>query len=317
MEGNQIGLETKVDIKDYPHFHFVNDESDESAEGSSKEINQSQFNIFIQFKKACIDENLIPNFDYFDDYYLLKFCRARNFNLEKILKMFKKYLTWRIENDVDNIDNFYFKEFDEVLRAYPHGFHKVDKKGHPIYYHLINKLNADKLFKISTSERLLKYLVQIYENMMKYKFKACSKVKGELIDETCVVLDIEGIGLSDFFGKTQNFLNLGAKLGQDYYPCNMAKMFLINTNRFFGIIYNIIKGLIDIKTRKKIEILGSDYKEKVFEFIDPENLPTFLGGTCTCSHIPGGCLYCDIGPWNPEGKIIKYKGRDDDSSFNI
>jgi len=314
MKENQIGLEIKDDIKDYPHFNFVNEES---AEGSSKEINQSQFNIFIQFKKACINENLIPNFDYFDDFYLLKFCRARNFDLEKILKMFKKCLSWRKENDVDNIENFYFKEFDEVLQLYPHGYHKVDKKGHPIYYQLINRLNAEKLFKITTSERLIKYFVQTYENMMKYKFKACSKIKGELIEGSCVILDIEGIGISDLFGKTRSFLNLATKLGQDYYPCNMEKMFLINTNKFFGLIYNIIKGLIDIKTRKKIEILGNDYKEKVLEFISPENLPTFLGGTCTCPQAPGGCLYCDIGPWNPVGKIIKYKGKDDDSSFNF
>ena len=52
MEENRIGLQIKVEIKEYPHFNFVNDKS---AEGSSKEINQSQFTIFIQFKKACIN----------------------------------------------------------------------------------------------------------------------------------------------------------------------------------------------------------------------------------------------------------------------
>ena len=43
----------------------------------------------------------------------------------------------------------------EVLRLYPHGYHKVDKRGHPIYYQLINKLKAEQLFKITTSERLI------------------------------------------------------------------------------------------------------------------------------------------------------------------
>ena len=285
MEGNQINLEIKVDMKDYPHFNFV---EEESAEGSSKEINKSQFNIFIQFKKACINENLIPNFDFFDDYYLLRFCRARNYDLEKIIKMFKKFIKWRIDNDIENINNFIFNEFDEVLKVYPHGFHKIDKKGNPIYYQLINKLKADKLFKLTTPERLIKYFTKTSENMMKYRFKACSKYKGELIEGSCVILDIENMGISDLFGKTRVFLNLIAKLGQDYYPCNMAKMFLLNTNKFFGLIYNVIKGLIDIRTRQKIEILGTDYKKKIFEYIDPENLPSFLGGTCTCPQAPGG-----------------------------
>lgn len=309
MEDNQIGLEIKTDFNDYPHFTLDNNKN---AQGTAKSINLTQFNVFIQFKQSCINENLIPNFDYFDDYYLLKFCKARNFELEKILKMFKKFLNWRKENEIDYIDNFNFPEFDEVLKIYPHGYHKVDKEGHPIYYQLINRLDANKLFETTTSERLIKYFTQTYENMMKYKFKACSKVRGELIDQSCAILDIEGIGISDFFGKTRSFLIMATKLGQDYYPCNMAKMFLLNTNRFFGLVYNIIKGFLDIETRKKIELLGNDYKDKVLEYIDAENLPTFLGGNCTCSHVPGGCLYCDIGPWNPEGRSLYKKGNEDD-----
>ena len=103
MEDNQIGLEIKTDFNDYPHFTLDNNKN---ALGTAKSINLTQFNVFIQFKQSCINENLIPNFDYFDDYYLLKFCKARNFELEKILKMFKKFLNWRKENEIDYIENF-------------------------------------------------------------------------------------------------------------------------------------------------------------------------------------------------------------------
>ena len=34
------------------------------------------------------------------------------------------------------------------------------------------------------------------------------------------------------------------------------------------------------------------------EFIDRENIPTFLGGECTCSEYEGGCERSNIGPWN-------------------
>ena len=71
MEGNKIGLIINTNIRDYPYFNLVNDKF---AEGSPKEINLFQFNVFIHFKQACINEKLIPNFDYFDDFYLLKFC---------------------------------------------------------------------------------------------------------------------------------------------------------------------------------------------------------------------------------------------------
>ena len=148
--------------------------------------------------------------------------------------MFKNFIQWRKENRVDYIfQNFHFKELEPVLKCYPHGFHKVDKEGRPIYYQLLSKLNVKKLFEITTSEKLIKYFTQIYEILMRYKFKACSKAKGHIIEQLCIILDIENIGITDLFGKTRTFLTLSTKLGQDYYPNNMAKMFIINSNRFF------------------------------------------------------------------------------------
>jgi hypothetical protein len=37
------------------------------------------------------------------DYYFLKFCRARKFDLPKVKDMFTNYMKYRTENDLDNI----------------------------------------------------------------------------------------------------------------------------------------------------------------------------------------------------------------------
>ena len=36
----------------------------------------------------------------------------------------------------------------------------------------------------------------------------------------------------------------------------------------------------------------------MLEYINADQLPEFLGGTCHC---PKGCMFSDVGPWNPEG----------------
>ena len=89
-------------------------------------------------------------------------------------------------------------------------------------------------------------------------------------------------------------------------------MFLINTNRLFYIIFNIINNFLELALKKNL-IIGKDYKEKIFDYIEPYNLPNFLGEIWRCEHIPRGCLYTDIGPWNPKGKRYNFHGEKVDS----
>jgi len=50
-----------------------------------------------------------------------------------------------------------------------------------------------------------------------------------------------------------------------------------------------------------VDILGSDYKDVLLDLVDPENLPSSLGGTCICSEA-GGCQLGGAGPWQ-EGRV--------------
>lgn len=66
----------------------------------------------------------------------------------------------------------------------------------------------------------------------------------------------------------------------------------------FTMLWAIVKGFMDERGRAKVKIFGSIPRDFLREAIEPANLPRFLGGDCTCSHVEGGCLHSDAGSWN-------------------
>jgi len=75
---------------------------------------------------------------------------------------------------------------------------------------------------------------------------------------------------------------------------------------FYG-AWAIAKGFLSEHTREKIVVLGGNFAPSLLEHCDAENLPTFLGGTCTCADSTGDCMTSNKGPWN-EYESVKPKG---------
>lgn len=62
-------------------------------------------------QQACLDEmrnwvkeGKLTEDPFIDDYYFLRFLRARKFDMEKTQLMFTNYLKWRKDNGVDDIE---------------------------------------------------------------------------------------------------------------------------------------------------------------------------------------------------------------------
>ena len=280
--------------------------TDPKASGFYDELNQEQYNALITWKGQLKDEKVIDNFEVYDDLFLLRFLRARKFDLVKTMEMFKKFINWRVEKNVDDLrENFFLENLIEVKKLYPHGYHRTDKLGRPIYIELYDKTDVKGLFKITTEENMVKYYIKQYERQMKYIFPACSAVVQKPIEQSCTILDANEIGITSLVGPIKGFLKLASDIGQDYYPEMLGKMTIVNVGMFFRAIWSMVKGFIDPKTQAKITLLKSNYKDELLKLVDEDKLPSFFGGKCTCENFVYGCLGSDIGPWNPEGGITQ------------
>ncbi|CAN1354101.1 Phosphatidylinositol/phosphatidylcholine transfer protein SFH13, partial [Linum perenne] len=262
-----------------------------------------------QFRQRLIERDLLP--PRHDDYHtMLRFLKARDFNIEKTIQMWEEMLQWRREYGTDTIlEDFEFEELEEVLQYYPQGYHGVDREGRPVYIERLGKAHPTKLMRITTIDRYLKYHVQEFERALREKFPACSISAKRKIWSTTTILDVQGLGMKNFSRTAANLLAAIAKIDNSYYPETLHRMYIVNAGPGFKkMLWPAAQKILDAKTTSKIHVLEPKSLHKLLEVIDSSQLPDFLGGSCTCV-AEGGCLRSNKGPWN-DPQVMKVADSD-------
>ncbi len=229
----------------------------------------------------------------FDKFYLRRFLRARQHDLQRAKDMFLAHLNWRKEMGVDDIiETLHFHERDAFLTLYPQGYHKTDRLGRPIYIQHLGQINVRALAKVTSEERMLLFHIQEYERALRYIFPACSLVAGKHVSQTLAIMDLKGVGLRHISADVKRILSSITRTDQDNYPETLGKTLIINAPTVFRAIWAIVKPMLDVRTQEKIHVCPSDYMPELTRWVDPENIPSYLGGKSQ------GSLLDDVGPWH-------------------
>jgi len=242
--------------------------------------------------RAAID----PGFKEDDDVVIYRFLRGYQFEHEKasaalnaMLQFRKKYNLDEVRVKVAKMTQKDFPHYTEVMKGYPHNIeHGVDKKGQPVGIERLGLTKPALLTKLVSLDELLEY--HLYHLEHKALLTAELTERKGVIMRNCKIVELGGLGAAHLSSvQGLKYLKTLLTVGQANYPEMAGNVYFVNAPFLLSALWTIVKPWFQPATLEKIRFLGNDYKTKLLEEIDADQLPTFLGGTCTCSD-KGGCV---------------------------
>ncbi|KFU95667.1 SEC14-like 2, partial [Chaetura pelagica] len=222
-----------------------------------------------QFRQNLQD--VLPSLPSQDDHFLLKWLRARGFDLPKSEAMLRKHVEVRKHMDADNIIAW---QAPEVIGKYmPGGLWGYDREGSPIWYEIIGPLDAKGLLFSASKQDLIKNKFRDCE-VLRQECQQQSQKLGKHIEMVMMIYDCEGLGLKHLWKPAVDTYGEILSMFEENYPESLKRLFIVKA-------YNLVKHFLSEDTRKKVVVLGSNWKEVLQQYIDPEQIPVEYGGTMT------------------------------------
>ncbi|XP_030915798.1 SEC14-like protein 1 isoform X2 [Geospiza fortis] len=210
------------------------------------------------------------------DEHILRFLRARDFNIDKAREILCQSLTWR-------------KQHQDY---YAGGWHHHDKDGRPLYVLRLGQMDTKGLVRALGEEALLRYVLSINEEGLR-RCEENTKVFGRPISSWTCLVDLEGLNMRHLWRPGVKALLRIIEVVEANYPETLGRLLILRAPRVFPVLWTLVSPFIDDNTRKKFLIYaGNDYQGPggLLDYIDKEIIPDFLGGECMCEVPEGGLV---------------------------
>ncbi|KAK9372341.1 CRAL-TRIO domain-containing protein [Lipomyces chichibuensis] len=283
------GVESMVEYS-FPRGHLGHLQPEE--EDALKEFKERIENGF--YKTG----NAEDEFGYYNDALLLRFLRARHFNVQDAISQFMATEEWRNANEIDTLyKTIDLEQYEETRRLYPQWTGRRDRHGMPVYVFVVKHLDSKTMSAYeksaikthtmarsddNTPQKLLR-LFALYENLIRFVMPLCTVLTDREYPKTPItqsnnIVDISGVSLRMFWNLRAHMQD-ASKLATAHYPETLSRIFIIGAPSFFPTVWSWIKRWFDPITTSKIFILSQDDMKATLEsYIDPADLPKQYGG---------------------------------------
>ncbi|KAG6695618.1 hypothetical protein I3842_09G106800 [Carya illinoinensis] len=203
---------------------------------------------------------------------LVRFLKAREWNVAKTHKMLVDCLNWRVHNEIDNIlakpiipAELYRAVRDSQLV----GVSGYTKEGLPVFAIGVGLSTYDKAS--------VNYYVQSHIQINEYRdcviLPSASKKYGRPITTCVKVLDMTGLKISAL--SQIKLMTLISTIDDLNYPEKTNTYYIVNVPYIFSACWKVVKPLLQERTRKKVQVLAGCGRDELLKIMDHASLPHF------------------------------------------
>lgn len=223
-----------------------------------------------------VDEPLKKTFQNMHNGYqqetLARFLKARDGNVSNAHKMLMDCLSWRKQNDIDDIlakpinpVDFYRAIRDSQLT----GMCGYSKEGHPVIAVGVGRSTYDKAS--------IHYYIQSHIQMNEYRDRvilpSATKKFGRYVGTCIKILDMTGLRISAL--NQLKLLSAISTIDDLNYPEKTETYFIVNAPYIFSACWKVVKPLLQERTRRKVQVLSGCGRDELLKIMEYKSLPHF------------------------------------------
>lgn len=205
------------------------------------------------------------------DSVLLRWLRARKWDIPNAVEQLISTLKWRVESGVNELVASGESELShEELLTGKTSYIGYDKEGRPVNYVSV-KDHVKGEFPSSDTEKLTMFLMETGRKLLKYPNESVT-----------VIFDMNGFSMRNMDYQHVRFL---IHLLENYYPESLGLALVLNAPWLFNSCWFIIKPWIDPVVQRKIHFIKNT--NDLNKYLDPSILPQSTNDNQTnCNYVP-------------------------------
>mmetsp|Transcript_12593 Transcript_12593/g.20997 ORF Transcript_12593/g.20997 Transcript_12593/m.20997 type:complete len:349 (-) Transcript_12593:69-1115(-) len=206
---------------------------------------------------------------------VVRYVRARKFNVPKAEAMFRAMVVWRVTNGIDSMLQDYTPP-PELLHKYPGAILKgTDIDGDPIFVGRPGATDIPGMLDEFGYDQMMKFELYWRESVASGKWiEDWQKQSGRPLHLANIILDLRGFNRKMMASQPIKVQREAASVSQENYPETTKKIIILGAPSCFMFIWSMAKNCFDPGVLAKVEICGSsDFLEVLEKYMDLNVLP--------------------------------------------